>query len=63
MSDVVKIVLAVAFILFLVVIGPFLTIWAVNTLFPALAIGYTFDTWLAVVLLGGFFRANVNLKK
>jgi hypothetical protein len=63
MSDIVKILLLIGLIIFLVVVGPFLTIWALNTLFPVLAIGYSFDTWLAVILLGGFFRANVNVKK
>ena len=63
MSDVVKILVAVAFIIFLVIVGPFLTIWALNTLFPVLAIGYTIDTWAAIVLLGAFLRANVTLKK
>lgn len=63
MSDLVKIVLLIALIIFLVIVGPFLTIWALNTLFPVLAIGYTIETWAAIVLLGGFLRANVNLKK
>lgn len=47
----------------LVIFGPFLTIWALNTLFPALAIPFAFDTWLAVVLLGMFLRGNVSVKK
>ena len=63
MSDVVKIVLLVALIVFLIVAGPLLTIWALNTLFPVLAIPYTVWTWLAVIFLGGFLRANVNIKK
>jgi hypothetical protein len=46
-----------------VAIGPLLTIWAANTLFPALAIPYTFETWCAVVLLGAFLRANISVKK
>jgi hypothetical protein len=62
-SDVIKIVLLIALIVFLIVVGPLLTIWALNTLFPVLAIPYTIWTWLAVIFLGGFLRANVNLKK
>lgn len=58
----IKIILVVLFIIGLVVLGPILTIWAVNTLFPALAIPYTLETWAAVVLLGGFLRANVSVK-
>jgi hypothetical protein len=33
-----------------VIVWPFLTIWAINTLFQT-AIGYTFKTWLACYLL------------
>lgn len=59
----IKLIVAVAFIVALVVVGPLLTIWALNTLFPVLAISYTLETWAAVVLLGGFLRANVSIKK
>jgi hypothetical protein len=62
-SDVIKFVLLIALIVFLIVVGPLLTIWALNTLFPVLAIPYTVWTWLAVIFLGGFLRANVTLKK
>lgn len=58
-----KFILAVAFILFLIVIGPILTIWALNTLFPALAIPFTLETWFAVVILGGVFKSNVKINK
>lgn len=47
-------------IIFLIIIGPFLTIWALNTLFPVLAIEYSLWTWLAVVIIGGFFKAQVK---
>lgn len=59
----IKLILVIAFILFLVIVGPILTIWSLNTLFPALAIPYSFDTWLAVVLLGGLFKSRVDVKK
>ena len=36
----------------LVIIGPIITIWCLDTLFPSLAIPYTLDTWLATALLG-----------
>jgi len=63
MTDMIKLLLAIAFILFVIIIGPIATIWAANTLFPALAIGYTVETWFAVVILGAFFRTKVSLKK
>jgi len=58
-----KIVLAIALIVVLLAIGPWLVIWALNTMFPQLAIQFTFWTWCAVVILGTFFRANVNVKR
>ena len=45
-------------LLALIVLGPLLTIWSLNTLFPVLAIPYTLDTWAAVVLLGGLFTTS-----
>lgn len=58
-----KVLIIVALILALLIVGPFLTIWALNTLFPVLAIEYTLQTWAAVVLLGMFLRGNVTVKK
>lgn len=58
----IKVILLVAFIIGLIVLGPILTIWAVNTLFPVAAIPYTLETWAAIILLGGFLRANVSVK-
>jgi len=56
------------FILFLVVFfaaifGPFITIWALNTLFPALAIPYNIETYFAVIAMSVFFNANFSTKK
>ena len=46
------------FIIALIVFGPLCSIWALNTLFPVLAIPYTFETWLAVILLGGVINSR-----
>ena len=59
----IKLIMAIAFLLFMIVIGPFLTIWAVNTLFPIAAIPYTWETWVAVILVGAFIRAKVSVTK
>lgn len=50
----------IIFILAILVIifGPLASLWALNTLFPALAIPYTFDTWLASFLLGALVSGN-----
>jgi len=42
----------------IIIVGPLLSIWALNTLFPVLAIPYTMETWLAVMLVGGMFRGS-----
>jgi hypothetical protein len=57
-----KFIFWIAFFVFLIAIGPLLTIWALNTLFPALAIPYSMETWAAVVILGGIISAKVNGK-
>ena len=47
-----KIVVFLAMLLALIILGPMISIWALNTLFPALQIPLTFGTWLAMALLG-----------
>ena len=47
----------------MVVVGPLLTIWALNTLFPVLAIDYNISTWSATILLGAALRGNVKINK
>ena len=46
----------------IIIVGPLLSIWALNTLFPALAIPYTIQTWAAVMLVGGMFRGSFSRK-
>jgi hypothetical protein len=53
----------IIFIIALLIIGPLLTIWSLNTLFPMLNIAYGFNEWAAVILLGAALRANVEGKK
>jgi hypothetical protein len=52
-----------ALIIALIVLGPLFTIWALNVLFPVLAIPYTFETWAATIILGGFFKTTITTKK
>jgi hypothetical protein len=58
-----ELLLAFVLIVILVALGPLLTIWALNTLFPVLSIPYTIETWFSVVILGGLFKTNVTTKK
>lgn len=55
--------LVVLVVLAVIILGPWAVIWALNTLFPALAIPFTFWTWLAILVLGGFARSNVTVKR
>jgi hypothetical protein len=55
-----KLGFVIGFVLVLIALGPLLTIWALNTLFPALAIGYTLESWAAVIILGGLFNARIS---
>ena len=40
-----------------VVVGPLVTIWAVNTLF-GLTIPFTLETWFATLIMGAFVRGE-----
>ena len=55
-----KIFVILAIVIFVIILGPIATIWSLNTLFPALAIPYSFETWLAAIILGGVFKTNVK---
>jgi hypothetical protein len=50
-----------AFAVFVIIVGPLATIWSLNTLFPVLAIPYTFDTWVAALILGGVVGGTTGL--
>jgi hypothetical protein len=52
MKNVLTLIGMIVLILIIVVAGPLLLIWALNTLFPVLAIPYTVWTWLAALILG-----------
>jgi len=46
-----------------IAVGPLLSIWALNTLFPVLTIPYTLETWAAMALVGGVFQGLRISKK
>jgi hypothetical protein len=58
-----KLILFGALLVAIIVLGPLFTIWALNTLFPVLAIPYAIDTWFATIILGGFFKTTITTKK
>ena len=54
--------LGIVLIIALVIAGPILVIWSMNTLFPSLVIPYTLETWGAIMLLGGWISGLMNTK-
>ena len=64
MSKVIMGIGVVILAILIVFLGPFLLIWSINTLFPVLAIEYTLDTWLAVVIIMIFAKeTSVRISK
>ena len=63
MRSAIMIIGLIVLVVLLVLLGPLLVIWALNTLFPVLAIGYTWQTWLAVLIMSAFFQTTVKIKK
>jgi hypothetical protein len=57
----------VSFIIVLLVIvgllSPLALIWAINTLFPVVAIEYSFINWLAVLVVLAVTRSEVSFKR
>jgi hypothetical protein len=53
----------VGLVVVLVIAGPLLIIWALNTLFPLLAIPYTVWTWLAALILGSTLSPTIKVKR
>jgi multidrug efflux pump subunit AcrB len=60
MNDMIKIILLVALIAAIVIFGPVITIWALNTLFPMLAIPTNIATWFATLWIFGFFSTKLK---
>ena len=45
-------------LILLIILGPIVTIWSLNTLFPVLAIPYSIETWLATAVIAGIIRGD-----
>ena len=58
-----KIFLLVLIAIAIIVLAPIATIWALNTLVPVLAIPYTFETWVAAIIIAGLFQNSFPSKK
>lgn len=48
-------------LILLVFFWPFVIIWSLNTLFPALLIPYTFWTWLSMLIVSATFGPKMRV--
>jgi hypothetical protein len=62
MKIIFKLILGIAILVIAVAVGPILMIWSLNTLFPALVIQYTWETWTAAFLLSAPFGSGIFRK-
>jgi hypothetical protein len=63
-TSVIKLILGITLLIAVIVFGPLLGIWSLNTLFPVLTIPYTWQTWAAFFLLfGGLTGLRFGSKK
>ena len=56
------VILAYLILVLLIIAGPLLTIWSLNTLF-GLGIAYNFYTWLATVILAAAIKTKVEYSR
>lgn len=56
----ISVIIIVALLIFVM---PIAFIWALNTLFPVLAIPYTVETWLASFFVQAAIRSSVKVNK
>jgi hypothetical protein len=63
LKEVATVVAAALLLVALIILGPIAVIWSLNTLFAALAIPYTFWSWLAVIVLSGAIKSKVTINK
>lgn len=59
----VSLIIMLVLIVLLAIALPFMFIYALNILFPVLAIPYTFETWCAVWILDMVFKIRVDINK
>ena len=61
MKAIFKLFLGLALVVLVLALAPLATLWSLNTLFPVLAIPYTWETWAATtILFGGLFGGSIR---
>lgn len=62
-KSLVKLAIGLTLLIAVIIFGPLAGIWSLNTLFPVLAIPYTWETWAAFFLLfGSITGLNLGFK-
>jgi len=56
-----KIIFVTALVVLIIVGLPLATIWSLNTLFPALEIAYSVETWFATMVLGSIVGGTTGI--
>lgn len=56
------IALAIVLAVGLIILGPLALIWSLNTLFPILAIPYSWQAWVAIFVIVSALNARITLK-
>jgi hypothetical protein len=62
LSEIGLLIVPVVLALIILIGAPWVTIWALNTLFPLIAIPFNLATWFAVLWLGAFLKTTVKYK-
>jgi hypothetical protein len=52
-KTILKLIIGIILVVSVILVGPLLGIWSLNTLFPVLNIPYTWQTWAAFLFLFG----------
>ncbi len=52
-KTILKLLIGIILVVGVILVGPLLGIWSLNTLFPVLNIPYTWQTWAAFLFLFG----------
>ncbi len=52
-KTILKLIIGIILVVGVILVGPLLGIWSLNTLFPVLNIPYTWQTWAAFLFLFG----------
>ena len=59
----VSVLTMLALAVLIILLGPVLLIWSLNTLFPVLNIPVTLETWLAAFIIPAAFKTTVTTNK